>query len=148
MTAAAAPPTAPPISMRTLQSQLAVEQARSVALQGQLDDLNSLTADLSGAIGTSSSNVAIDGLTAKQLRARLLAAQAKLTAVTNMLSAAQARLAKVNAAVPTPAVDVVVAESPTPAPTPEVVPPPAQVPAPTPRPTAIPTPGRTPEPHD
>jgi hypothetical protein len=92
-TAAAAPPSAPPVSIESLRSQLTAEQERSASLQGQLDDLINLTGQLSGAVDTTKSQISTDGLTASQLRARLGAAQAKLGSVTALLKQAQARLA-------------------------------------------------------
>jgi hypothetical protein len=92
-TAAAAPPSVPPVSIESLRAQLTAEQERSAALQGQLDELIDLTGQLSGAVDTTQSQISTDGLTASQLRARLGAAQAKLATVTTLLKQAQARLA-------------------------------------------------------
>jgi hypothetical protein len=91
-TAAAVPPSAPPVSIDSLRAQLTAEQERSAALQGQLDELIDLTGQLSGAVDTTQSQISTDGLTASQLRQRLEAAQGKLTSVTALLTQAQARL--------------------------------------------------------
>ena len=50
LTAAAAPPPAPPVSLDTLKTALADEQARGADLQAQLAELNDLTASLSAAL--------------------------------------------------------------------------------------------------
>jgi hypothetical protein len=93
LTAAAAPPPAPPISIATLKDQLAAEQARATALQDQLADLLEVTGQLTAAIDSTEAQVNDDGLTADQLRDRLKAAEAKLKAVNQLLKKAQARLA-------------------------------------------------------
>ncbi len=93
LAAAAAPPPAPPISMATLKSQLADEQARAASLQQQLEDLLGVTSQLTAALDGTEDQVADDGLTAAQLRERLNAAEAKLKAVNQLLKKAQARLA-------------------------------------------------------
>jgi hypothetical protein len=96
LTAAAAPPPAPPISLDTLKTALAAEQARGADLQAQLDELNGLTASLSAALKDTSSQVGTEGLTAKQLAARLKTAQGKLAAVQALLAKAKAQLAALN----------------------------------------------------
>jgi hypothetical protein len=93
LAAAAAPPPAPPISMETLKSQLAAEQARATSLQQQLEDLLAVTTQLTTALDSTAAQVSDDGLTADQLRARLKAAEAKLASVNQLLKKAQARLA-------------------------------------------------------
>ena len=98
LTAAAAPPPAPPVSIDELRVALASEQARAGALQQQLDDLLGVTGQLSEALETTGDQVSMDGLTAEQLRDRLQAAEAKLAAVTNLLQQAEARLAELRAA--------------------------------------------------
>jgi hypothetical protein len=92
MTAAAAPPPAPPVSLDSLKNALAAEQARGAALQGQLDDLLAVTDQLTTALSSTEGEVKVDGLTAKQLKARLKAADAKLSTVNRMLKEAQQRL--------------------------------------------------------
>ena len=98
MTAAAAPPPAPPVSLGSLKSALAAEQARGTALQAQLDDLLSVTEQLTAALSSTEGEVKTDGLTAKQLRARLKAADAKLKSVNRLLKEAQRRLVALGAA--------------------------------------------------
>lgn len=98
LTAAAAPPPAPPVSIDELRAALATEQSRAGALQQQLDDLLGVTGQLSEALETTGDQVSLDGLTAEQLRDRLEAAEAKLAAVTELLRQAEARLADLRAA--------------------------------------------------
>ena len=101
MTAAAAPPPAPPISMEALRSSLAAEQARSTSLQVQLDDLFAVTDELTAALTSTEGEVKVDGLTAKQLRERLTAADAKLRTVNRLFKEAQRRLTALGATAPT-----------------------------------------------
>ena len=98
LTAAAAPPSAPPVSIEELRSALAAEQARAGALQQQLEELLGVTGQLSAALDTTGEQVSVDGLTADQLRDRLKAAEAKLATVTELLEQAEARLAQLQAA--------------------------------------------------
>ena len=93
LTAAAAPPPAPPVSIETLKDQLAAEQTRAAGLQKQLEDLMGVTGQLTIALDSTQSQVTDDGLTADELRARLKAAEEKLSAVNKLLRKAQARLA-------------------------------------------------------
>lgn len=101
MTAAAAPPPAPPISMEALRSSLAAEQARGASLQAQLDDLLLVTNELTTALSSTEGEVTTDGLTAKQLRDRLKAADGKLKTVNRLLKEAQRRLIALGAPIPT-----------------------------------------------
>ena len=98
MTAAAAPPPAPPVSLDSLKTALAAEQARGAMLQSQLDDLMTVTDQLSAALVSTEGEVKVDGLTAKELRARLKAADAKLKTVNRLLKEAQRRLIALGAA--------------------------------------------------
>ena len=98
MTAAAAPPPAPPVSLDSLRNSLAAEQARGAALQSQLGDLLAVTDELKAALTSTEGEVTVDGLTAKQLRERLKAADAKLKTVNRLLKEAQRRLVAVGAA--------------------------------------------------
>jgi hypothetical protein len=93
---AATPPPAPPVSIEMLQADIAAEQARAASLQQQLDELLTVTDDLTALIGTTDDQVTTDGLTARQLRDRLKAAQAKLATLTQLLKAAQARLGELH----------------------------------------------------
>lgn len=101
LTAAAAPPPAPPVSMQALQAQLAAEQARSASLQQQLDDLMGATTQLTTALDSTESVVNADGATAAELRARLKDAQARLKLLTKLLKEASDRLAALGASGPT-----------------------------------------------
>lgn len=101
MTAAAAPPPAPPISMEALRSSLEAEQARGAALQAQLDDLLLVTSELTTALSSTEGEVTNDGLTATQLRERLKAADGKLKTVNRLLKEAQRRLIALGAPIPT-----------------------------------------------
>jgi hypothetical protein len=87
--------------MQELQSALRAEQARAGALQGELDQLLGATDQLSTAIDSTDARLVADGLSAKDLRARLKAAQARLALLTKLLKAASARLAALGAAGPT-----------------------------------------------
>jgi hypothetical protein len=102
LTLAAAPPPAPPISMSTLQSRLAEEQARAASLQQQLDDLLGVTSQLSSALTSYESQVSVDGLTARQLRERLKASEARLKLINRLLKEANDRLRQLGAAAKTP----------------------------------------------
>jgi hypothetical protein len=93
LAAAAAPPPAPPVSIEDLQRQLAAEQARAATLESDLDELLGLSGDLTLALSKTEDQVSADGLTAKQLRDRLKAAEAKLASVSSLLRKARARLA-------------------------------------------------------
>ena len=92
MTAAAAPPPAPPVSLDSLKTALAAEQTRGAALQAELDDLLTVTDQLTAALSSTEGEVKVDGLTAKELKARLKAAEAKLRTVNQLLKEAQRRL--------------------------------------------------------
>ena len=97
MTAAAAPPSAPPMSLDSLQAALAAEQARGAALQAELVELTAVTDELTAALTSTEGEVQVDGLTAKELRTRLKAADAKLKTVNRLLKDAQRRLAALGA---------------------------------------------------
>jgi hypothetical protein len=98
---AAAPPPAPPVSMQALQAALQAEQARAAALQDQLDDLLGATDELSTAIDSTDVRLTADGQSAKDLRARLKAAQARLALLTKLLKVASARLTALGGVGPT-----------------------------------------------
>jgi hypothetical protein len=102
LTAAAAPPPAPPISMSELNAKLLAEQARAESLQQQLDDLLGVTGDLTSALSAAEGQVSVDGLTAAQLRDRLKAAEKRLALVNRLLRDANQRLAALGAATKTP----------------------------------------------
>jgi len=98
LTAAAAPPPAPPVSIAELQAQLGAEQARAAALQRELDELTGLSGTLTSALNSTEDQVTADGLTAQELRERLAAAEARLAKVTSLLKGATSRLAALNRA--------------------------------------------------
>jgi hypothetical protein len=100
---AAAPPPAPPVSIATLTSELEAERARAGDLQRQLDELVDATGQLTAALDATGDQVSLDGLSADQLRDRLVAAEAKLASVSKLLSDAQKRLAALQAAAKQPA---------------------------------------------
>jgi hypothetical protein len=100
LTAAAAPPPAPPVSLDTLQTALADEQARGLDLQAQLGELNDLTASLSLALADTKNQVSTDGVSAKALSDRLKAAQSKLADLKRLLLQAQGRLRAMGGTVP------------------------------------------------
>ena len=155
LTAAAAPPPAPPVSISSLKQDLAAEQARSASLQDQLNELLGVSDSLSAILNSTADQVSTDGLSAEQLRQRLSLAQKKLASVSQLLADAQARLAATQAAAAAgPAAEEDGASSSAPPAAPPAEPaaaPPAAIPvAPPAAPTAgpVPTPAPTREPHD
>ena len=95
-TAASAPLASVPVSVASLTDELAAEQARSAALQAQLDDLAGRSTELTGALEAAQGRMTTDAATAKDLRARLAAATKKLAALTQSLKqAARASTASV-----------------------------------------------------
>jgi hypothetical protein len=92
MTAAAAPPSAPPVSLDSLKQALADEQARGAALQAQLDELDGLTTSLTEALAGTQTQVATDSQSATELAKQLQAAQLKLAELKKLLAKARARL--------------------------------------------------------
>ncbi len=105
LTAAAAPPPVPPISMSELQANLLAEQARAESLQQQLDDLLGVTGQLTSVLSAAEGQVSVDGLTAAQLRDRLKEAEKRLLLVNRLLRDANKRLAELGAATKTPPPD-------------------------------------------
>lgn len=98
LTAAAAPPTLPPVSIDVLREALAQEQARSAALEAQLGELTDLTNRLRAALGETGTQLETDQQTAEELRARLADAEARLATTMRALTAARARLAELERA--------------------------------------------------
>ena len=90
-TAAAAPLAVSPTSAGTLANQLVNEQARSAALQAQLQDLAARASELSTALAAAQGRIATDASSAARLRTRLVASQKKLDALQRSLRAAAAR---------------------------------------------------------
>lgn len=87
-TAQSAPLAQPPSSIQSIESALSSEQARSAALQGQLDALRTSSQDLVTALATANDRVTIDQATADTLRTSLAAAQKKLASLEAALKAA------------------------------------------------------------
>jgi chromosome segregation ATPase len=77
-TAASSPLVSKPPSVESLQSALAAEQVRSVALQAQLDELAAGSTDLAAALQAARDRIAEDASQAKELQTSLAAATQKL----------------------------------------------------------------------
>ena len=92
LTAAAAPPSAPPVSLDALKQDLADEQARGATLQAQLDELNGLTTSLSEALAGTQTQVSTENQSATELARQLTVAQGKLAELKKLLAKARARL--------------------------------------------------------
>lgn len=88
-TAASSPLAAKPPSVESLQNALATEQARSAALQDQLDELSAGSADLTTALEVARDRIASDTAHATELQASLEAARAKLAALEKSISQAR-----------------------------------------------------------
>jgi septal ring factor EnvC (AmiA/AmiB activator) len=84
-TATSAPPSTP-ISVASLNDQVAAEQARSAALQAQLDELVARSAELTAALETARGRIAADASAARDLRSRLADARRKLSALSRTLA--------------------------------------------------------------
>jgi DNA repair exonuclease SbcCD ATPase subunit len=80
-TAATAPLAAKPPSVDSLQSALTAEQARSIALQAQLDELTAGSSELTSALQAARDRIAEDARQAEALQSTLEAAKAKLKAL-------------------------------------------------------------------
>lgn len=80
--------TTPPASISSIEMALAREQSRSAVLQDQLDGMRSSSRDLSVALFQANNQVTADQATAAQLEASLAAAQAKLAKLEAALKAA------------------------------------------------------------
>lgn len=90
-TAASSPLVDKPPSVESLQSALATEHARSVALQAQLDAIAAGSADLAAALRAARDRIAEDAGQATSLQADLEAARTRLAALER--SVRQARTA-------------------------------------------------------
>lgn len=86
-----APLSVAPVSVDSVQEALDQERSRSAALEVQLRELEASTADLTAALQAAQDRVGADELTAEDLRASLMAAQAKLTKLEAALKAAAAK---------------------------------------------------------
>jgi DNA repair exonuclease SbcCD ATPase subunit len=89
-TAASAPLVSKPPSVEILQSALAAEQARSISLQTQLDELTAGSTDLTAALQAARDRIAEDASQAEALQASLAAAKAKLTTLERSIQQAGA----------------------------------------------------------
>lgn len=78
-TAASSPLVSKPPSVESLEAALAAEQARSLALQAQLDSLAGGSADLTAALQAARDRIAEDASQARTLQKSLEAARTKLT---------------------------------------------------------------------
>jgi DNA repair exonuclease SbcCD ATPase subunit len=103
-TAASSPLVSKPPSVESLQSALAAEQARSIALQAQLDELAAGSTDLAAALQAARDRIAEDASQAKALQANLKAAKAKLTTLERSIRQARAASPPTVAAAPVAAV--------------------------------------------
>jgi len=89
-TAASSPLVSKPPSVETLQSALAAEQARSIALQAQLEELAAGSTELTTALQAARDRIAEDGRQAEALQSSLDAAKAKLKALERSIRQARA----------------------------------------------------------
>jgi chromosome segregation ATPase len=90
-TADAAPLTVSPASARSIETRLADEQARSAALQAQLEDLTGNADDLAAALAAAQDQIKADDSHAAQLEKDLAAATKKLQDLQKSIKAAAAR---------------------------------------------------------
>lgn len=102
-TAASSPLVSKPPSVESLQAALAVEQARSGALQIRLDELTNGSSDLAAALAAARDRVVADATQAEALQASLAAAKAKLAALEKSIRQARAVAATRAARAPAPA---------------------------------------------
>jgi len=96
-TAASAPLAGAPISVVEWQSRLAEEQARSAALNTQLDALAGRSADLESALSEANLRIAADTAHAAELEAQLEAATTKLAALERTMATARSATTRVGA---------------------------------------------------
>jgi TolA-binding protein len=88
-----APLTVAPVSVESVQRALEAEQSRSAELQAQLAALEGSTSQLSSALAEAQARAGTDQATAEELRTSLTAAQAKLTKLEAALAAAAKKAA-------------------------------------------------------
>lgn len=96
------PNAAPALTAAQLQDQLDAEQARSVALQSQVDALLTQASEFNTALNAAGARVASDVQKAAALRAQLAAEQKQLAALKAASKAAAAAAAQRAAAAPPP----------------------------------------------
>ena len=92
-TAASAPLTVAPVSVRTLQANLADEQARSEALTQQLQALDARSQDLETALSQAQERIDSDATHAGDLEQQLAEAKAKLAKMEASIAKAKKALA-------------------------------------------------------
>ena len=92
-TAASAPLTIAPVSVTTLQANLADEHARSQALTDQLHELDARSHDLESALAQANDRIAGDATHASDLEKQLAAASRKLNKLETAIATAKKQLA-------------------------------------------------------
>ena len=92
-TAASAPLTVAPVSVSSLETDLAAERSRSDALVAQLEALDARSRDLEHALSQAQSRVESDAVNADDLEAQLAAATKKLTKLEKAIAKAKEDLA-------------------------------------------------------
>jgi DNA repair exonuclease SbcCD ATPase subunit len=92
-TAAGAPLSVAPASVRVLTDRLAVEEVRSADLQRRLDELAAASTDLATALDAARQRIATDAETAAALRRRLDQAKARLQTLEASIARARSALA-------------------------------------------------------
>jgi septal ring factor EnvC (AmiA/AmiB activator) len=97
-TAAEAPLLAPPVSIATLEAELAHERERSAALDRNLAALTARAADLETALAAADERLTADQAEAKALRDRLAAATKRLARLNRELAAVRRSAAAAQAA--------------------------------------------------
>jgi DNA repair exonuclease SbcCD ATPase subunit len=102
-TAAASPLADKPPSVESLRASLEAAQARSSALQRQLDELNSGSAELTAALEAARERIASDATQAQELRSSLKAAKTKLAALERSIQLARSAANRVTVTVTRPA---------------------------------------------
>lgn len=103
-TAASSPLADKPPSVESLQSALAAEQARSLALQAQLDAITTGSTDLAAALQAARDRIAEDASQARSLQADLEAARTRLAALERSIRQARTATPAPVAATPVTAV--------------------------------------------
>ena len=91
--AGSAPLSSAPVTVDSLQAELAAEQDRSATLQSDLDAMTAKATELNSALDAAGSQVDAGTSTATDLDGRLQAAQARLQKLQSLIVSAQAQLA-------------------------------------------------------
>ena len=92
-TAASAPLTVAPVSMETLKARLADEEARSAALQAQLDELDQHSRGLVDALAQAQTRVTANSGDAETIRAQMAASTKRLARLDAAIATAEKTLA-------------------------------------------------------